>query len=175
MFVKVFMLDPRHAFQHAESRPRYWFMLIPKAAVAGICESECHAAAENMIDDICAAADIISLSDILLPDDDQLIQDYLQQCMQRGRSKAEGCGENSQMASSRKRKWPTEHEQAAQKLGLRWWDLKRPSSQKINAYPGLAVLTDREFDRLAMIETQLKRWLCSVIGVSIIIIITVSL
>ena len=146
-------------------------MLIPKAAVAGICESECHAAAENMIDDICAAADIISLSDILLPDDDQLIQDYLQQCMQRGQSKAEGGGEDSQMASSRKRKWPTEHEQAAQKLGLRWWDLKRPSSQKINAYPGLAVLTDREFDRLAMIETQLKRWLCSVIGVSI----TVSL
>ena len=71
MFVKVFMLDPRHAFQHAESRPRYWFMLIPKAAVAGICESECHAAAENMINDICAAADIISLADMLLPDDDQ--------------------------------------------------------------------------------------------------------
>ena len=90
MFVKVFMLDPRHAFQHAESRPRYWFMLIPKAAVAGICESECHAAAENMIDDICAAADIISLSDILLPDDDQLIQDYLQQCMQQIRESASG-------------------------------------------------------------------------------------
>ena len=53
-----------------------------------------------------------------------------------------------------KRKWPEMHAMLREKLGKDWWaPASYPSEHNIACFPGLAALTDRDLDSLALFDT----------------------
>ena len=98
----VLNIDPRRDFGHRVSRPRLYISEIPMQALraAAVSPDELEAKAVTIVDAVCAAARRhcanISLDDMLLPEEDPLIQDYLRECRALPNSKPIHIG---------KRKW----------------------------------------------------------------------
>ena len=162
-FVIVWLLCPR-LFGIPQSRPRLYFLALEKARLAALGMTDASA-----MDFLCKTMDRLvgsqlqPISDYILPPSHSVLQRYVAQCAAAQGSSdphevmqstwgiiANPIKQQHKEARGRTPRWPRQHMEVFAQHGLDWCTHFGPSNECKQQHPGLAAISDREFEALRL-------------------------
>lgn len=139
-----FILKPA-LFGMPVTRQRVFMICIPRwmADEALVSEHEVSKLALQIMNTLCVppGGGLRPLNDFLLEESSIFVREHIQ----RAQAKA-AWRESRQKPNLKKQKWATVHAKAMQANGMDWWQAARPADATLQSHPGLAELTERQFD-----------------------------
>jgi len=165
--VVVYKLDPR-IWGAPQTRRRIYFTSVPNKVLEQI--NLCAEVFDDQLQCLMnrlGGSQITPLSDFLLDDDDPRVKLPLATALSRrlsselvddqsitlmtgqlpqDRQKRKPEGSTAKKAA----KWPKLHFESMQKIGMNWGDVHLPGPETLHAFPGLAMLSDRQLESLAV-------------------------